>query len=61
MMAKNCGKKFDFFLKLVHSRNHADCYMSADEAKKLGICTDIGIPRMSIDISVSYNLELKNQ
>jgi len=61
MMAKNCGKKSDFFLKLVHSRNHADCYMEAEEAKKLSICTDIGVPRMSIDISVSYKLDFKNQ
>lgn len=57
LMAENCKKKYDFFLKLVHNRNHADCYITATEAKKLNICTDIGIPTFKIDVSLKFSLE----
>lgn len=57
LMAENCKKKNDFFLKLVHKRNHADCYITANEAKKLNICTDIGIPTLKVDVTVKYSLE----
>jgi len=60
LMAKNCGKKKDFFLKLVHNRNHADCYIGANEAKSMNICTDIGVPRLTVDISVTYKMEIIN-
>ena len=57
LMAENCKKKYDFFLKLVHKRNHADCYITAPEAKKLNICTDIGIPTLKVDVNVKFSLE----
>ena len=57
LMARNCGKRDDFFLKLIHSRSNTDFYLTAEQAKRLRICTDIGTPMMSVDVSVSYRLE----
>lgn len=55
MMAKNCGQKEDYFLKLVHEKGHADWYLTSKDAKRHKICTNIGIPELTIEISVNYN------
>jgi len=34
IMAKNCGKPADYFLKLIHEKNHADWYLTPAEAKR---------------------------
>lgn len=57
LMARNCGKKDDFFLKLIHSRSNTDFYLTAEQSKRLKICTDIGTPVMSVNIKVSYSIE----
>ena len=57
IMAENCKKKSDFFLSLVHDRSHADCYFSAKEAKRINLCTEIGIPQLTISVDLSYKLE----
>jgi len=54
LIAKNCGQKDGFFIKLVHEKGHADWYLTAKDAKKYKICTNIGIPEMSVDVSVNY-------
>ncbi len=61
LMAENCKKKHDFFLNLVHKRNNTDCFLTAKEAKKLNICTEIGTPSMKIDVSVNFSLEKPNK
>ena len=57
MMARNCGKKDDYFLKLVHKKGHADWYLDADDAKKHGLVNQLRVPKMSIDISVDIELD----
>ena len=57
MMARNCGKKDDYFKKKVFSKKHADWFMDADEAKKHGIVNQIRVPKLSISVDVSIDLD----
>ncbi|MBK23551.1 MAG: hypothetical protein CME70_06050 [Halobacteriovorax sp.] len=57
MMAENCGKKDDYFLKLVHKKGHADWFLDAEEAKKHGLANQLRVPKINIDISVDIDFE----
>ena len=57
MMARNCGKKDDYFLKLVHKKGHADWFLDAEEAKKHGMANQLRVPKVSISVDVSIDLE----
>lgn len=57
MMARNCGKKDDFFKKKVFNKKHADWFMDAAEAKKYGIVNHLRVPKFNIDISVEIDFE----
>lgn len=54
LIAKNCGQKEDYFIKLVHEKGHADWFLTAKDAKKHKLCTQIGIPELTVEISVDY-------
>ena len=57
MMARNCGKKEDYFLKIVDQKKHADWFMGADEALKHNIVNQLRVPKFNIDVSVSIEFE----
>ena len=57
MMARNCGKKDDYFMKLVDKKKHADWFLEAEEAKKHGLANQLRIPKMTIDVTVDIELE----
>ena len=57
MMARNCGKKDDYFLKIVDQKKHADWFLDAEEALKHGIANQLRVPKLNIDISVSIEFE----
>jgi len=57
MMARNCGKKDDYFLKIMDKKKHADWYLDANEAKKHNLINQIRVP--SIDIKVDVVIELE--
>jgi len=57
MMARNCGKKDDYFLKLVHKKGHADWFLDATESKKHGLANQLRIPKLSIKIEVDIDFE----
>ena len=57
MMARNCGKKDDYFMRLVDKKKHADWFLDAEEAKKHGLANQLRIPKMTIDVSVDIELE----
>lgn len=57
LLAKNCGQKDDYFLKIVHEKGHADWYITSKSAKKHKLCTHIGIPELTVEVSVNYNFE----
>ena len=57
MMSQNCGKKDDYFKKIVHKKGHADGFIDADECKKHNICNHIRIPSFDVSIDVTMELE----
>jgi ATP-dependent Clp protease protease subunit len=57
MMSQNCGKKDDYFKKIVHKKGHADWFIDADECKKHNICNHIRIPSFDVSIDVTMELE----
>jgi ATP-dependent Clp protease protease subunit len=54
VLAKNCGKPQDYFLKLCDQKKHADWYLDAKECKKHNIVNTIGLP--SFKLSIQTNL-----
>ena len=57
MMARNCGKKDDYFKKKVFNKKHADWFMDAQEAKKHGLVNHLRVPKMSIKVDVDIDFE----
>jgi len=57
MMARNCGKKDDYFMKIVDKKKHADWFLDADEAKKHNLANQLRLPKISINVSVDIELE----
>ena len=57
MMAQNCGKKDDYFMKIVDKKKHADWFLDAEEAKKHGLANQLRIPKITVDVSVEIELE----
>ena len=57
MMARNCGKKDDYFKKKVFTKKHADWFMDAEEAKKHGMVNHLRVPKINISVSVDVDFE----
>lgn len=57
MMAQNCGKKDDYFMKIVDKKKHADWFLNAQEAKKHGLANHLRVPKLSITVEVNIDLE----
>ena len=57
MMARNCGKKDDYFKKKVFNKKHADWFMDAAEAKKNGIVNHLRVPKINIKVAVDIDFE----
>jgi ATP-dependent Clp protease protease subunit len=57
MMARNCGKKDDYFLKLVEKKKQADWFLDAEEAVKHNLANQIRLPSMRISIDVNIEVE----
>jgi ATP-dependent Clp protease protease subunit len=57
MMARNCGKKDDYFLKIVHRKGHADWFLDAAEAKKHGMANQLRVPKFNINVSADIDFE----
>ena len=56
MMARNCGKKDDYFKKKVFNKKHADWFLDAAEAKKHGMINHLRMPsfRISVDVDIDF-------
>jgi ATP-dependent Clp protease protease subunit len=52
MMANNCGKDSEYFLKIVHEKSHADWYLDAEEAKKHNVANHLRVPKMKLKFNV---------
>ena len=57
MMARNCGKKDDYFLKIVDKKKHADWFLDAEECKKHNIVNQVRLPTMRIKVGVDIDFE----
>ena len=57
MMARNCGKKDDYFMKLVDKKKHADWFLDAEETKKHGLANQLRLPKLSLRVAVDIELE----
>jgi ATP-dependent Clp endopeptidase proteolytic subunit ClpP len=57
MMARNCGKPSDYFLKLVHEKGHADWYLDSQEAKLHNIANELRVPTLTCKIELNYVLD----
>ena len=57
MMARNCGKKDDYFKKKVFQKKHADWFMDAAEAKKHGLVNHLRVPKFNIGVAVDIDFE----
>jgi len=52
MMAQNCGKSDDYFMKIVDKKKHADWFLNAKEAKKHGLANHLRIPNLTVDVKL---------
>ena len=57
MMARNCGKKDDYFKKKVFNKKHADWFMDAQEAKKHGLVNHLRVPKLNIKVDVDIDFD----
>lgn len=57
MMAQNCGKKDDYFLKIVDKKKHADWFLDAAETKRHGLSNHIRVPKLNISVNVDIDFE----
>lgn len=57
MMARNCGKTSDYFLKLVHEKGHADWFLDALEAKSHNLANELRLPTLTCKVDLKYTLE----
>ena len=57
MMARNCGKKDDYFKKKVFNKKHADWFMDAKEAKTHGLVNHLRVPKMTVKVDVDIDFE----
>ena len=57
MMARNCGKKDDYFMKIVTKKKHADWFLDATEAKKHGLANQLRVPKIHIHVTVDIDFE----
>jgi ATP-dependent Clp protease, protease subunit len=57
MMARNCGKPDDYFVKLIHDKGHADWFLDAEEAKEHNIVQQLRVPNLKGTVSVNIELD----
>ena len=57
-MSKNCGKKKNYFLDLVHDKGHADWYLDSKECLAHNLANHSKLPRFEVDIKMSYKFKL---
>jgi ATP-dependent Clp protease protease subunit len=57
MLAKQSGKSADFFLNKLKSMGNVDWYLTAEEAKDLGIVNHVKLPRVRVTIKTEMTLE----
>lgn len=54
LMAKNCGKKENYFIELVHEKRHADWYLSPQECIQHNVANVIGTPGFEVNFKMDF-------
>ena len=57
MMARNCGQKDDYFMKIVDKKKHADWFLDAQEAKKHKLANQLRVPTVRVNVNIDIDLE----
>tara|TARA_R110002110_G_scaffold122665_1_gene299013 strand:- start:3558 stop:4160 length:603 start_codon:yes stop_codon:yes gene_type:complete len=57
IMARNCGKKDDYFKKKVFNKKHADWFIEPAEAKRHGLVDQLRTPKMIVKVDVDIDFE----
>ena len=57
MMAQNCGKADNYFIKLMDKKKHADWYLDAEAAKKHNLANQLRVPKLTINVDVNIGFE----
>jgi ATP-dependent Clp endopeptidase proteolytic subunit ClpP len=57
LMEDNIGKKKGYLWNLLEKKKRRDWYITAKQAKKYGIATHIGVPKLTIDVSAKLVFE----
>ena len=52
LMAKNCGKKKDYFFDLIHENRQGDLFLDAEECKRHNLTNHIGLPRYDVSVQL---------
>lgn len=56
MMARNIGKPDRYLYDLVQAKSRVDWYLTPDEAKVHNLCNVVGIPKLTLEVSVKVSL-----
>ena len=56
-MARHIGQKSNFILDKIKERSHLDWFLTATEAKKLGIANHLRLPTMEVNVSLDFKIE----
>lgn len=57
-MAQQCKKPPTYFGTLLDRNKHADLYLTAEDAKRHGLATHIGVPFLVSEVTVTHTLRL---
>lgn len=59
--ARHIGKKDDYFINLLHEKNHSEVYLNAKQAKSMGICNHIGVPELVTEVKVTHKFSVNGK
>lgn len=54
ILADSCKQKPDYFLDIIHEKNHADWFLNPIQAKKHNLVDHIRLPKMTIKVDVDW-------
>lgn len=56
-LARHIGKDQDYILDKIKEHSHLDWFLTAQQAKRLGIVNHLRIPTMEVNISLEFKIE----
>ena len=59
-LAKHCGKRQDYFLKIMKQRSNTDWFLTPEEALHYGLIDGIGYPHIVVKPTVETYIHLEN-